>query len=249
VNLNSVYSEIKQLLSISEDTFDLENVINSCFETESADNKLEILGDILNFVNKFSMFKDIGPFMNSLYKCVKRSVEIKPESIYDFEEFLVKNAIMHFVQEHINYSKYTQKDQVLSFLADSLGKLETQPLITNLGLLIKPMYQDQKYLNNFFTTEEVEVDYSLINGVDIQIKSEIDNWIKSQKINLDDQVQLTLRLHGELDKLFLKYSLPQNSDKTNKLRMETLEMLTMKLAMLSLMDQISDDSIDPIPIK
>ncbi len=249
MNLSSVYSEIKRLLSISNENFDLEKVINFCLKTESADNKLEILGDILNFVNKFSMFQDIEPFMNSLYTCIKNSLEIKPESIYDFEEFLVKNAIIHFVQEHIKYSKFTQKDQVLNFLADSLEKLETQPLIMNLGLLIKPMYQDQKYLNELSTAEEVEVDYSLINDVDIEIKSEIDNWLKFQEINLDDQEQLSLRLLGELDKLFFQYNIPQNSEKANNLRMEALEMLTMKLTMLSLMDQFSDDSVEPIPIK
>jgi hypothetical protein len=31
--------------------------------------------------------------------------------------------------------------------------------------------------------------------------------------------------------------------------MEAVEMLNMKLTMLSLMDQISDDSYEPIPIK
>lgn len=66
--------------------------------------------------------------MNSLYTCITNTLEIKPENIYDYEELLVKNSVMHFVQEYINYSKISQKDQVLQFLTDSLEKLETQPL-------------------------------------------------------------------------------------------------------------------------
>ncbi|GAI44338.1 unnamed protein product [marine sediment metagenome] len=148
MNLSSVYSEIKHLLSITDENFDLEKVINHFFNTEPDENKLEIVGDILNFVNKFSMFQDIKPFMGSLYRCITNTLEIKADSIYDFEDLLTKNAIMHFVQEHINYSKINQKDQVLKYLTDSLEKLETQPLIMNLGILIKPMYKDREYLNN-----------------------------------------------------------------------------------------------------
>jgi len=40
-----------------------------------------------------------------------------------------------------------------------------------------------------------------------------------------------------------------DSEKSKKLELEVMEMLTMKLTMLSLMDQISDDSFEPIPIK
>jgi ribosome-associated toxin RatA of RatAB toxin-antitoxin module len=249
VNLNSVYSEIKQFLSISDENFDLENVVNSCLNTEPAENKLEIVGDILSFINKFSMFQDIKPFMGSLYKCIKNTLEIKPDSIYDFDELLIKNAIMHFVQEHTNYSKFTQKDQVSSFLADSLEKLETQPLIMNLGLLIKPMYQDQKYLTNLTSVKEVEVDYNLINDTEVQIKSEIDNWFKTQNITLDNQEELKVKLIVEFNQLISRFNLAPNSEKSKKLFMEIMEMLSMKLTMLSLMEQVPDDSFKPIPIK
>jgi hypothetical protein len=121
--------------------------------------------------------------MNSLYTCITKTLEIKPDSVFDFEELLVKNTIMHFLQEHINYSKITQENQVLEYLTDSLEKLEIQPLIMNLGLLIKPMYQDQRYISNLNNIKEVEVSYNLTNGTEIQIKSEIDNWLKIQEID------------------------------------------------------------------
>jgi hypothetical protein len=249
VNLTSLYSEIKQLLSIPDENFDLEDNPNYFLNTEPDENKLEVIGDILKFINKFSMFQDIKPFMHSLYFCITKTLEIKPDSIYDFEELLVKNAIMHFVQEHINYSKLTQKDQVYNFLTDSLEKLEIQPLITNLGVLIKPIYQDQKYIANLNSLKEVEVNYNLINGTEIQIKSEIDNWLKSQELALDNQEELQARLLMELDRLLLQHNLSKNSEKYEKLHTEVIEMLNMKLTMLSLMDHISDDSIKPVSIR
>jgi hypothetical protein len=249
VDLSSVFSEIKQVLSISDENFDLEQCINQSCSAEPEENKLEIIGDILNFVNKFTLFRDNKLFMNSLYKCITNTLEIKPDNIFDYEELLVKNSVMYFVQEYINYSKITQKDQVLQFLTDSLEKLETQPLITNLGLLIKPMYQDQSYITNLHAIQEVEVSYEIINGDDTKIKSDIDKWLKTQEISLDNQENLLTRLSQELDRLFSKYNLSKSSEKCKKINLEAIEMLNMKLTMLSLMDQVPDDSFEPIPIK
>lgn len=249
MDLSSVFSEIKQLLSISDENLDLEQCLNHYCNTEPEENKLEIIGDILNFVNKFSLFQDNKPFMNSLYTCITNTLEIKPENIYDYEEILLHNSIMYFVQEYINYSKFTQKDQIMQFLTDSLEKLETQPLITNLGLLIKPMYQDQSYISNLNTNQEVLVSYEVINDDETQIKSEIDGWLKNQEISLDNQEKLIDKLLQELDRLFTKYNLSKDSEKSKKLNLEAIEMLNMKLTMLSLMEQIPDDSFEPIPIK
>lgn len=249
MDLNSLYSEIKQLLSISDNNFDLEQKLNQYYSRESDENKLEIIGDILSFIDKFSMFRDIKPFMNSLYTCINNSLEIKLESIFDFEELLVKNSIMHFVQQYINYSKINQKDQVLEFLTDSLEKLQKQPLVMNLGLLLKPMYQDQKYLNTLEELKEVEVNYNLATDVDLQIKQEIDSWLNAQDINLDKQDELKEFLKQKFENLVTKYNLAIGSEKSKKLEMEVIEMLTMKLAMLSLMEFVPEDSFGSIPIK
>jgi hypothetical protein len=249
VDLSSVYSEVKQLLSISDKNIDMEQAINHYYKSESDENKLEILGDILSFVDKFSMFREIKPFMNSLYTCINNTLEIKPDSIFDFEELLVKNSIMHFLQQYINYSKLTQKDQVFEFLTGSLEKLQKQPLITNLGLLLKPMYQDQKYLNDLKKLKEIEVNYHLSNNIDIQIKQEIDKWLTTQNIDLNKQDELRDNLQKEFQNLVRKYNLTIDSEKSKKLETEVMEMLAMKLTMESLMEHMQEDSFEPIPIK
>ena len=249
MNLSSVYSEIKQVLSIPDERFDLEQKVNYYYRREPEENKLEIVGDILGFINRFSMFNDIKPFMNSLYTCVNNTLGIKLDSIYDFEELLIKNSIMHFIQEYINYAKINQKEQVQNLLAESLEKLEIQPLIMNLCLLLKPMYHDQEYLNNLNGFKEVEVSYNLTNNIEIQLKTEIDKWLKSQDINLDQQEKLKESLRLEFDELILKYNIMKDSEKYNKLLVEVEEMLTMQLTVISLMDHIQDDSFEPIPIK
>ena len=249
MNLSSVYSDIKQFLSISDENFDLEKNINLYFKSEPDENKLELLADILSFINYFSMFKEIRPFMNSLYNCINNTIEFTTDSMKDFEELLIKNSILHFVQEYIDYSQLTHKRKILRFLSDSLEKLQVQPLIINLGLLLKPMYQDREYLDHLDKIKETEVTYILDNEAEIQIKEQIDNWLKSRNINLDNQEQVKEHLKHEFDSLVFKYNINQNNKIYKRLQMEILEMFSMKLALISLTILTSDDSLKPIPIK
>ncbi len=249
MNLSSVYSDIKQFLSISDDNFDLEKTVNLYFKSEPDENKLELLADILSFINYFSMFKEIKPFMNSLYNCINNSIEFTTDSMKDYEELLSKNSILHFVQEYIDYSQLTYKRKILKFLSDSLEKLQIQPLIINLGLLLKPMYQDREYVDYLDKIKETEVTYILDNEAEIQIKEQIDNWLKSRNINLDNQEQVKEHLKHEFDSLILKYNINQNNEIYKRLQMDILEMFSMKLALISLTIFTSDDSLEPIPIK
>jgi len=249
VNLSSVYSDIKQFLSISDENFDLETTINLYFKSEPDENKLELLADILSFINYFSMFKEIRPFMNSLYNCINNTIEFTTDSMKDFEELLIKNSILHFVQEYIDYSQLTHKRKILRFLSDSLEKLQVQPLIINLGLLLKPMYQDREYIDHLDKIKETEVTYILDNEAEIQIKEQIDNWLKSRNINLDNQEQIKEHLKHEFDGLIFKYNIKQNNEIYKRLQMDILEMFSMKLALISLTILTSEDSLEPIPIK
>ncbi len=249
MNLSSVYSDIKQFLSISDENFDLEKNINLYFKSEPDENKLELLADILSFINYFSMFKEIRPFMNSLYNCINNTIEFTTDSMKDFEELLIKNSILHFVQEYIDYSQLTHKRKILRFLSDSLEKLQVQPLIINLGLLLKSMYQDREYLDHLDKIKETEVKYILDNEAEIQIKEQIDNWLRSRNINLDNQEEVKEHLKHEFESLVFKYNINQNNKIYKRLQMEILEMLSMKLALISLTILTPDDSLEPIPIK
>ncbi len=175
-------SEIKDFLSISDDKFDLNHTIN----TWSDDKKLLVLNKVLSFINHFSMFKDSRPFMNSVYICVKKTLEIEAD-IDDYDELLIKNSIMRFVQEYISYSNLSQKEAILNFIADSFGVLQLQPLIINLGLLLKPMYKDEEYLQKLQSCEEIEVSYMCNDEDEIELKKQIDNWLEAQNISLESQ--------------------------------------------------------------
>ncbi|MFX0187769.1 MAG: hypothetical protein ACFE8A_08535 [Candidatus Hodarchaeota archaeon] len=245
--LRSLYSEIKSFLSIPDDRFDLEEVVNYTFKSESEDIKSKVLGKTFNFITNFAMFKEIKPFMNSVFICIKKTLEIKAENLEDYDELLIKNSLMRFVQEYITYSNLSQKEEILNFLSRSLEKLQLQPLIINLGLLLKPMYSDEDYLSKIKDYEEIEVSYILNDENEIKIKKEIDNWLEIQELSLDSQDTLKLQLKETYDQLVGEYNLSKESESYKKLMKEVEEMLAMRLTVLSLMDSI-DESFEPLPI-
>ena len=166
MDLGSKYFEIKQFLSISDEKFNLDQKIENNFDSDNL--KIEILGKIVQFIYYFSMFKNIKPFMISVYNCIESTLDLRTESVNDFKELLIKNALMRFIQDYVDYAQLTQKKQILRLFSDSLDKLQIQPLIINLGLLLKPMYQDQEYLDRANKFQEVEISYSLKDGIEIE---------------------------------------------------------------------------------
>ena len=235
-------SEIKDFLSISDDRFDLNHTIN----TWSDDKKLLVLNKVLSFINHFSMFKDSRPFMNSVYICVKKTLEIEAD-IDDYDELLIKNSIMRFVQEYISYSNLSQKEAILNFIADSFGVLKLQPLIINLGLLLKPMYKDEEYLKKLQSCEEIEVSYMCNDDDEIELKKQIDSWLEDQNISLESQENLKIGLKQIYDNIIVQFNIPKESETYLTLLREVNEMLAMRLTVLSLMDM--DDSLEPVPIQ
>jgi len=192
MDFESRYSEIREFLSISELEFNLDKKIDELFDSDSL--KMEILSNITQFIYYFSLFKNVKPFMNSVYGCIETTLEIRVESVSDFKELLIKNALMRFVQEYIDYSQLTQKRQVMKFLSDSFEKLQIQPIIINLGLLLKPMYQDKAYLDRANKTKEEKIYYSLLTENEIKIKTIIDEWLKVQVITLNNQDEIKTEL-------------------------------------------------------
>ncbi|MHA1391031.1 MAG: hypothetical protein ACTSSC_09680 [Promethearchaeota archaeon] len=247
MDFESKYFEIRQFLSISELEFNLNKKIDEYFDSDSL--KMEILSQITQFIYYFSIFKNVKPFMNSVYYCIETTLDLRVESVSDFRELLVKNALMKFVQEYIDYSQLTQKRQIMKLLSDSFEKLQIQPIIINLGLLLKPMYQDKDYLDRANKNKEVQISYSLLNEIEIKIKTIIDEWLKVQTIALNNQDEIKTELGKKYEDLANNFKIIKGSDIYKKLSKEIMEMFSMRLTIISLTESISDDSFEPIPIK
>jgi len=247
MSLESKFLEIQQFLSIPDEKFNLPQKMD--LYVNSDNDKIEILSKIRLFIRKFSMFSEVELFMESVYQCIEGTLELKVDTVNDFSNLLIKNSLMRFIQDYIDYAQLNQKRQLLRLLSDSLDKLQIQPLIINLGLLLKPMYHDSNYLENLKTLKEIEVTYTQNENFEINIKNDIDSWLHKSEITLENQDTCRRELLKYYNFLVEKYNISIDSKKYLILKTEVLEMLNMKLAMLSLMDTFLDESIEPLPIK
>jgi hypothetical protein len=245
--INSSYQNIKNFLSIPSDNRELEGIIERL--NFSDEFLLRILEKMYEFINYFAMFNDIEPFMKSLFITIKRSFEFKIESIEDFQQILIKNTLTRLIQEYLTYSKTHNEQKVLGYLTDSLQKLQIRPLLMNLGLIVKPMYEDEEYVEKVQDYEEVEVTYVLNDDEEIGIKKQIDNWLETRDIRLNKQDQLEQELDDKFTTLINQCDIEQGTEKCDKLWTEVLEMLRMKLTVASLMDGLGESGPEPISIK
>jgi hypothetical protein len=187
--------------------------------------------------------------MESLYKCIETTVEINRGNINDFNQLLIRNSLMQFMQSYLDYSRLSRKQHLLKIFSDSLDKLQIQPLIINLGLLLKPMYQDSEYLQKITQFNETEVIYALDNKVERSIKYDIDNWLHTTEITLENQNEVMQELLEYYEYLTEKSNISRESQEYISLRTEIVEMFSIKLTILSLMETFSDESTEPFPIK
>ncbi len=231
---------VQEFLSIPNERFKLKMILYAL--SISIEDKITILEKLKAFLIPFSMFREIQEFMNSTYDYIQKTIEITGGSLNEFVRILIRTTLMGFIQEYVDYVRLYQKEEIFEYLTRALGKLSLQPLIINLGLLLKPMYQDKKYMERRKQSQEVEVEYTRDSEVETLIKGAIDEWIESQELNLDKQDDLRCQLAIEFNNLIEIYDVPKESELYKKLHIEVMEMLSLKLTVLSLMDSLHDDS-------
>jgi len=244
--IESKLIEIKEFLSISNEDFDLYQFIDECIEWKKG--RELVLDKILSFVSHFSMFKDITPFMNALYQYIRNVFKYHAKNIKELESLLIKNTLLGFIKEYIEYSKSLEKERVLDYLTESLAKLSLPALIVHLGLLLKPMYQDEDYLNRAKKLELPEVKYTEQAENEKAIKESINSWLEKQELTLENQDLIKEKLNEEFEKLLKFYNIPRNSRPYETLLPDLMEMLALRLTVISLMDSISDESLEPVPL-
>jgi hypothetical protein len=245
----SFYTDIKEFLSIPGDNKELEKVLGD--SSFSEEEQVQILKKILKFIKYFTIFKDIKPFMGAVYICIKKTFEVKVNSVNDVDKLFVKNALQRFMTEFVNYSKMNKNDHILNYLAGSLQRLQVQPLILNLGFLLKPMYNDKEYLKKIKGLDDEEVTYVINSENEIKIKKRMDFWINAQELSLDRQDELKESLINEFDGINMtdRRNISRESEEYKRLIGEIVEMLSLKLTVLSLMESIPEESFLPEPIK
>jgi hypothetical protein len=202
---------------------------------------------ISEFVLYFSLFQGLKAIRTELHRSILDSIEMA-ENVSDLSELMQKTILLRFVEIYVDNAQLEQKDKILNILSSSLETLAPGPLFLNLGLLVKPVFQDAEFQQKQETQEEKEIiyteEYTPIASYDVEIKHAIDAWIHAQQLDLDTQEQL----HNNLSEQFNQECESRGVTPREDLLLQCQEMLSMQLTLVSLQMSLGDDD-DCAPIK
>jgi hypothetical protein len=170
------------------------------------------------------------------------------ESPSELQETLLKSVLLRITEIYIDYSQFPDKEKILKTLSQSLEILAPSALIINLGLMVKPVFSDPNYIEKQKVEEVYNVEKIDSSEIALRIKSEIDSWIKMQRLIVDEQEMLRSQLDAKVDELAANYNLSPTAPELVQIRNECTEMLNMQLTILSLTSELGDDDLSPIPI-
>lgn len=208
----------------------------------------ESIQEITDFVHYFSMFQGLKSIRLELYRSILDSIGMA-DNIADLRELLQKTILLRFVEIYVDNARLEQKDKILDILSSSLETLAPGPLFLNLGLLVRPIFQDKEFQQKQEAEEEKEIiytqEYASITDADVAIKNAIDLWIRSQQLSLDIQDELYQVLSLQFEKECSLRGIPPRED----LLIQCKEMLNMQLALVSLQMSLEDEDEDLSPVK
>lgn len=218
---------------------------------EEEKNIIETLVETKKYINYFGSYLEEQEFKIRIFKIIKLSFEIC-ENSNDLADILMKTSIINLMETYINYSALSgaAKEAVLKILGEtfSSGKFSPPVQIIQVCIMVAPIFNDKVYIRDKGQYEE-EIIYE-VESVDIElkIKNQMDSWIKSLDINLENQNKFTsdakLKLKEICDELNFKYS--QESYRT--LENACVEMLMMQITVASLLLDFGDEDLSPVPL-
>src|SRR4030042_5710359 len=210
---------------------DILHILEECFSNPK-DRETGII-IIKEFVQYFALFQTLKPLRLEIHRCVMETIQIA-DRVSDLGDLLQKAILLRLVEIYIGNAGLEQKDKILNILSSSLETLAPGPLFLNLGLLVRPIFQQESYQRAQQAQEEREIVYSIeyktISKTDIEIKKVMDKWIKSQRFDLEAQDKLKSALKQKLQEECKNRGLPTRDD----LLFQVQEMLNMQLTLASL---------------
>jgi len=245
-NYDELVKNINTFLDLPVDSNEISKKISDNFT--GLPDKQKIAEAIFQFIKYFDMFRNLKELLKVVKQIIHANFEICENSA-DFQELLVKSILLRITEIYIDYAKFTDKEKILKTLSQSLEVLAPSALIINLGLMVKPIFTDTAYIEKSRQDDAVEVITAIDSSeIALKIKSDVDKWIKSQSINIDQQDLLKGQLDSELNRIASKCGLATTDPHFIRVRNECNEMLNMQLTAMSLIMDFGDEDLSPQPI-
>ena len=145
-----------------------------------------IIDETRKFLNYFSTYLRGEEFQKRIFEIIQISYEIC-DLVDNLPDVLLKTTFVNLLELYLDYSKIERKDDMLNYLTLSFDSLAPGPKILNLCLLVEPVLKSQEFMLDQTKLAEFEIIYAPMTSTEIRMKNEIDQWIKTQKLDLTKQ--------------------------------------------------------------
>jgi hypothetical protein len=243
----SLSAKIEMLVSkldMEDGGKELEKDIKETFPDPS--DALKSVDIAINFINSYSQYLSNSSFVKILSKIITGTYEIC-ESIDEFEDLLIRNLLFRLSELNFEYSK--KVEMVGKTISDSLSGLPNQVININIQIFFLPIFKDEEFVNWLSSHQMKEVVKIDNSKTALQIKSEVNAWLKNLNLNSGTQEEFQAQLKAFVKAKADEYGLNTNSEEYQHLLTECDEMLAMKLTVISLMMGFEDDEdLTPEPL-
>ncbi len=236
---------IRNFLELSDKDRRISENLEEIFKDKTEiDQAIKIIGE---FVNYFNLFNDLKFLKKEIVDCILGTLEICTNN-KELMDSLLKTTLFRILEIFLDHSKIQgDKDKIIKTLSLSLEILAPSALIINLGMIAKPVFQDEDYqAQKALEAEEIEkIDHSVIADA---IKAEVSNWIEMQQLNLEKQKELTDHVEIMVARLAAEQGLATETEQYYNLVLESKEMVNLKLTAMSLLMDFGDEDLSPQPL-
>jgi hypothetical protein len=206
-----------------------------------------IIDETRKFLNYFSTYLRDIEFQRRVFDIITISYEIC-ELVDNLPDVLVKTTFVNLLELYLDYSPIERKDEILDIFGISFDALAPGPKILNLCLLVEPVLKSNEYVLDREKAAEIEIVYSTMTTGEIRVKQEVDKWLKTKKLDLSQQSQLSQQLSSMLRTIAIENGINTSTESYKELELECQEMLNMQLTVLSLMSEMGDEDLSPKPL-
>ncbi|QEE16394.1 hypothetical protein DSAG12_02224 [Promethearchaeum syntrophicum] len=227
-----ILSQIGEFLEVESANSSISKYLEKNFA--SIEERVKAARIVLDFILYFASFRDVIPLREIIYQTLLESLN-RAKNLEELNDILLIDILLRIIEIYIINSQLTDKKKIIATLSRSLLGLAPSALIINLCTIVKPIFSQSNYTNNYETKKENIEDKD--DNIVKQIKLKIENWIKNLGLQQNDLKAIEdskKELNKKVSYYAHEFKLSEKSSEFNQILMDAQDLLDITLTAISL---------------
>ena len=147
----SILSQIGEFLGVESANSSISKYLEKNFA--SVEERVKAARTVLDFIHYFAPFRDILPLREIIYQTLLESLN-RAKNLEELNDILLIDILLRIIEIYIINSQLSDKKKIIATLSRSLLGLAPSALIINLCTIVKPIFSQSNFTNNYNTKIE-----------------------------------------------------------------------------------------------